>query len=104
MKREEILEKSRKENKNKDMYEIEIENKAVKLAAIIMIILATIYYCYEIFSGKGENYSYYSLIAVYCAILFGYKAIKLKRRRKLHIFCSLIWSIVTIITIIKYFI
>lgn len=44
MKKEEILEKARKENKQKDLACIEAENKAVKIAAIAMVFLATIYY------------------------------------------------------------
>ena len=32
MKKEEILEMSRKENKQKDVYEIEVESKACKIA------------------------------------------------------------------------
>ena len=103
MKKEEILEMSRKENQNKDAYEIEVESRGSKLAGIMMLILSTVYYCYEIIIGKGENYSFYSLIALYCAVLFGYKAIKLEKRRKLYIFCFITWTLVTILTIIEYF-
>lgn len=103
MKKEEVLEMSRKENKNKDMYEIEVENKGVKIAAILMLILATVYYCYEIFSGKGENYSFYSIIAIYCFSLYSYKAFKLEKRRILHVVCSFLWGIVTIVSIVAYF-
>ena len=103
MKKEEILEKSRKENKKRDMYEIDVENKGVKIAAILMLILATFYYCYEIITGKGENYSFYSIIAIYCFALYGYKAIKIEKRRALYIVCSVLWGLVTIFTIIGYF-
>ena len=39
MKREEILEESRRENKNRDLAEIELQTKAVKLAYILCIAL-----------------------------------------------------------------
>ena len=103
MKKEEILELSRKENKSKDMYEIQIENTGCKIAVISMLVLITIYYCYEIFTGKGENYTLYSLISIFCTIVYGYKGIKLKDRKFLHVFCSIIWGILTIILIVKYF-
>jgi len=103
MKKEEILEMSRKENKKKDVYEIDIENKASKLASILMVILASFYYCYEIIIGKGENYSCYSLIALYCCVLYGYKGVKLEKKRSLYIFCSILWGLVTLFTILGYF-
>ncbi len=103
MKKEEILAMSRKENKNKDIYEIEVENKGCKIAVICMLILICIYYCYEIITGKGQNYTLYSLISIYCTILYGYKAIKLEKRRKLHTFCAVLWGLMTIILILQYF-
>ena len=103
MKKEEILEMSRKENKNKDIYETQIEAKGCTYASVMMLILATFYYCYEIFTGKGQNYSFYSIIALYCCILFGYKAIKLEKRRGLHIFTSILWGLITILSIVQYF-
>jgi len=103
MKKEEILKKSREENKNKDMYEIQVESKGATYAAISMLILATIYYCFEIFSGKGTNPGFYSLIALYCSVVYGWKAIKLEKRRALHIFTSAIWGVMTILLILEYF-
>ena len=103
MKKEEILEMSRKENKNKDMHEIEIENKGSKIATIVMLSLATIYYCYEIFTAKGQNITLYSLITVYCAVIYGYKGIKIKKRKLFNIVCSFIWAILTTILILEYF-
>ena len=103
MKKEEILEMSRKENKKKDVYEIEVETKGCRIASLHMIVLATVYYCYEIFIGKGQNYSFYSIISVYCFTLYGYKALKLEKKKSLHIFCAITWGLITIISIIGYF-
>ena len=103
MKKEEILEMSRKENKNKDIYETQVEAKGCTYASLTMVILATVYYCYEIFTGKGQNYSFYSIIALYCFVLYGYKAIKIEKRRSLHIFVSIIWGLTTVLSIIQYF-
>ena len=103
MKKEEILEKSKKENKNKDIYALEVETKAANIAGLAMLILAAIYFTYEILSGKGTNYALYSLIAIYDAIMYGYRAIKIKEYRKLNIFTSIIWSLLTILLVVEYF-
>ena len=103
MKKEEILEKSRKENKKKDVYKIEVESKGCKIAVLCMVILISFYYCYEIITEKGQNYTLYSLISLYCTVLYGYKGLKLEKRRKLYIFCSVTWGFVTIMLILKYF-
>lgn len=55
MNKEEILEESRKENKKKDVYEIEIENRGSKYAAVAMLILVNVYYVFEVFTEKGSN-------------------------------------------------
>ena len=103
MKKEEILEKSKKDNKNKDMYAIQVEAKGATFAGISMLILAAIYYAYEIFTGKGSNPALYSIITIYNAVLYGYKAIKIETRRKLSIFTSVIWGLLTIMLILSYF-
>ena len=100
MKKEDILKASRKENKNKDLAIIEIENKAVKIAAFGMLLLITVYYCLEIFIQGKNNYGWYSTIALYCAIFYGYKGIK--RKNKFEIFCMVIWGAIAIPLIISY--
>ena len=103
MKKEEILEMSRKENKNKDMHEIQIENNGCKIAAVSMLLLATIYYCYEIFTAKGQNITLYSLITIYCAVMYGYKGFKIEKNKMFNIICSIIWTIFTIVLVLEYF-
>lgn len=103
MKKEEILKKAQAENKNKDYASIEISNKGATLAGLVMIILAAIYFTYEIIMGKGTNYALYSLLAIYNTILYGYQAIKSSEKRKLHIFTAVIWGLLTISLVISYF-
>ena len=100
MKKEEILEKSRNENKKKDFVAIEIENQAVKIAALSVVILASVYYVAGIVITGIDNKGWYSIIALYCAIVFGYKGIKM--HNKLNIFTGCIWLIVSIILIVSY--
>ena len=101
MKKEEILEKARKENKQKDLACIEIERKGGVIAALSILILATIYYICGIFITGKTSYGWYSIIALYCAVVYGYKGIKLKN--KTHIFIGIIWLLVTILTTYSYF-
>ena len=103
MKKEEILEASKRENKNRDMHAIEVEAKGATYAGITMLILAAIYYTYEIFTGKGSNPALYSIITIYNTILYGYKAIKMKERRVLHITTAVIWGILTAMLVLNYF-
>ena len=103
MKKEEILEKSRNENKNKDMFAIEVESKACKYAALGLLILATIYHIHGILSGKGSNPAFYSMISLYCTILYGAKALKIEKHKNLNSCTAVIWGILTIMLILEYF-
>ena len=69
MKTEEILEKAKEENKNKDYASIAVSNRGAYLAGLVMIILAALYFSYEILTGKGTNYALYSLLAIYPSAL-----------------------------------
>lgn len=103
MKKEEILEVSRRENKKKDMYMCEVDYKACRAGAIAMSILAFIFYLYELISGKGSNPAIYSLITMFCSILYGYKSIYITKNKKLNMFTSIIWGILTIFLLLEYF-
>ena len=100
MEKEEILNASRNENQKKDLVEIEVENKAVKIAEIGLLVLSTIFYIAEIVLKGINNYGWYAMVALYCAIGFGYKAIKLKK--KINIVNAVIWLVVTIICVYSY--
>ena len=103
MKKEEILEASKRENKKKDIYEIEIEAKGCNIACMCMLVLACFYFIYEIVTGKGQNPAFYSIIALYNAILYSYKAIKIEKRRKFHAFTGIVWTILTVTLVVTYF-
>ena len=100
MKKEEILEASRKENKKKDLAVVDGERKAGLLAAISILILATVYYILGIATTGKTNYGWYSIIALYCTIFYGYKGIKFKN--KFEIFVAIVWLLGTILTVYSY--
>ena len=62
MEKEEILEKSRTENRNRDIYEQEVLKQANAVAVIVMIVLAVIFFAVQIFTGGGENWGIWALV------------------------------------------
>ena len=62
MNRDEILAKSRAENKNKDVYEQEVLKQASKSAVVVQMSLATIFFVTQIFTGKGINWGMWALV------------------------------------------
>ena len=103
MKKEEILSASRKENKNKDMYAKEVEAKATTIASVAMLLLALVFFTYEITKGRGINPAIYSMITLFNSILYGYMGIKIKEKRKLRITNAVIWGLMTVILLFEYF-
>lgn len=83
MNREEILEKSRIENKNQDIYEKEILRRGQSVGALAAGILATIFFIIQIFTGGGMNYGLYAVVFVIPAGSFTVKAVNLKRRHEI---------------------
>ncbi len=53
MDKDEILAKSRAENKNKDVYEQEVLKQASRSAVVVQMALATLFFVTQIFTGGG---------------------------------------------------
>lgn len=85
MDREEILQKSRTENKNQDFYEQEVLKQACTNAVIVMMVLATIFFAIQIFVGGGTNWSLYALVLSANMTVFWVKYIRLRRKHELVI-------------------
>lgn len=62
MNKEEILEKSRKENKNKDVYENEILKQGQAAGCIVMAVLALIFLVAQVVAGGGIDYGIYAIM------------------------------------------
>ena len=62
MDREEILAKSRAENKNKDVYEQEVLKQAGKIMVKVMMILAAIFFVVQMFVGGGMNWGMWAIV------------------------------------------
>lgn len=86
--------------KEKDIEVFEVEKTGAMLAAAGIAILSCIYFILEI-AIKGEtHYGWYSIIALYCVMIFGYKGIKLKK--KAEIVTAVLWLLVFLITVFAY--
>lgn len=94
MNKEEILEKSRIENKNLDLFEREVSQKAGNLAAIIAAILATVFYVIQFFVGLGQNYGLYAVVFSIPATGYLVKALRMKNKK--DIVAAAVFIIVTL--------
>lgn len=83
MNKEEILEKSRAENRNKDIYENEVLKQVSTSAVIVMMVLATIFFVVQIFVGGGINWGIWTLVFSINMTTFWVKYIKLHRKHEL---------------------
>ena len=83
MNKEEILEMSRAENKNKDIYEQEVLKQAGTSAVIVMMVLATIFCVVQIFVGGGMNYGLWALVFGANMTTFWVKYIRIRRKHEL---------------------
>ena len=96
------MKKEKQRKKDQELFK-QVDYKGCEYAAISMIFLTFIYFIYDIFAGKDTNPAFYSIITIFNAVLFGYRAIKVKNSRKLNIITSFIWGLLTIMLILEYF-
>ena len=81
-------------------YELEVQNKAVKAGALSMLLLATTFFILEIVFLDSQNYGWYAIISLYCAVVYTFKAIKLPSKNSW--FLGALWFLVTIVCVINY--
>lgn len=98
MNKEEILKKSRLENKNRDLFEKEVFREGGNIGAVVAVALATIFFVIQIVVGEGMNYGLYAVVFSVLAAGFTVKAIRLKRKHELvvaivYIVATLLFSI-----------
>lgn len=85
MDKDEILEKSRNENRNRDIYEQEVLKQANTSAVLVMTGLAMIFCMVQLFVGGGVNYGIWAIVISANTATFWVKYIKLRRRHELLI-------------------
>ena len=83
MNKEEILAKSRAENKNKDVYEQEVLKQASKGAVVVQLVLAAVFVVTQILVGEGLNWGLWALVFSANMTTYWVKYIKLRRNHEL---------------------
>lgn len=95
MNKDDILAKSRKENKDKDLYAAEVNTNAATIGSITATVLATVFFVIQHILGDGWNLALYAIVVGIGATTFVTKAIFLKR--KLDIVLAVIFSLATLV-------
>ena len=85
MNKDEILEKSRAENKNKDVYEQEVLKQASRSAVVVQMALATLFFVTQIFAGGGVNWGLWAIVFSASMTINWVKYFKLHRKYELVI-------------------
>jgi len=80
MKKEEILAKSRADNKNRDIYEQEVLKNGWKISLTITGVLALIFFAMQIYVGGGANYGLWAIMFSGEMTTSWIKWIKLKKK------------------------
>lgn len=101
MNREDILEMSRQENRNKDLVEESLLDKSNGIACLVALLLCCILYAAEIMIKGVTNYGLFSIYTSYTAIVQLVKAVNLKNKRNLV--AGIISIVLTIIVLIAHF-
>lgn len=97
MNREEILAKSRNENQNRDIYELEVMRKGQRIAGLIGVSVTFALLLIErVILDVGMNYGYFLIILSAGTGLWLYKAVKLKRKHEALL--AALWAVLTVYT------
>ena len=102
MTREEILAKSRAENQDKDVFALEVKQKAQRIAGLSALAVAFLMMTAERIFELGTNYGYFAMILTAGMAMWLYRAIRLKRRRELLV--AVIWGIGGVYALVMYII
>lgn len=91
MNKEEILAKSRQENKGKDIEKKEADSKSGAIATIVSAIYAGIMFFIEMFLTDTYNFSLWAVVTVMNLVINIYMFIRLKK--KSYLFAAIVWAL-----------
>lgn len=84
MNKEEILQASRNENQNKDIYELEVIRKGQRIGGLIgLCVTFSLMLVERVILDTGTNYGYFLIILSAGTGLWIYKAARLKRKHEI---------------------
>ena len=100
MDKDEILEKSRKEHKDRDFVELEVINKANMIANVVgMVVCAALTLIHAVLQKRMDNSAWTVMFSIMTAV-FLYKYYKLRKWHELMI--GLIYLFITILFFVWY--
>ncbi len=86
MNKEQILELSRQENKQQDIYELDIINKAQRIGGITALLVACVLMMLDHTSLKhSAHFGYLLIISSALVALWGYKVAKMKKKHEIAV-------------------
>lgn len=100
MDKEEILAKSRKENKNQDLAELEIQRDGAHLAGLIAAMMCITFFTVEWVLFDRASYGYYSIFSMFAAVSHTYRAFKLRKTQNIVI--AVMWCVAAVLVLITY--
>lgn len=106
MDKEEILAKSRSENKGADVFEREVLKDAGNFSTLAAVLLAAVFYLVGMLAGKRMNYGLWAIVFSVQAATFTVKAVRLKRKHEmlfaaLYILATLLFAAAHIGTLLE---
>ena len=100
MEKEKILEMSRKENKNKDLYALQINKLGESISLMAIIIFCTLLFVVNIFAGNGFKMELYAPVTIVNAVQYTIKYKMSDENKKTNKFAMICWIIVAVIAVI----
>ncbi|MCQ2572884.1 MAG: DUF6442 family protein [Treponema sp.] len=100
MTKEEILEKSRNENQNKDIFDLEVQNLAAKISYYSAPVLCAIFSIIEFIVNKKFNFGYLLVLFGMFSVTFFVKFLKMHKKHELLVFIS--YLVLFILVLIVY--
>ena len=95
MDREKILELSRQENKQQDIFELEVNNKAQRLGGLIAIVITVVCMLCEHLNLHADAHSSYLLILTSGLTgMWGMRVAKLKRKHEIAVLAVVVLLLV----------
>lgn len=100
MNKDDILEKSRKENKDRDLYEESVYLTASSISSFVALFLTTVFFILNALVNGVFNWGLYAIVVSFGAANFTVRAVHTKRKRE--IICAIIYSVVTLLLTVIY--
>ena len=103
MTKEEILSKSREENRERDLYQLETDRKATNLALGIIILFSAIIYALNIFAGKGFLPEAFAPVAIFNAAFYTSRYRNDEEKKKSGLLCMVCWIFTAVLLAVAAF-